>query len=264
MRARRLLGVCLVAVLTAAACGASESNSTSSRAAGPGGNASGNGALTVFAASSLTEPFTELGTRFEAVHRRARVTFNFGASSALAHQVAGGAPADVVATADEASMETLVAEDLVVAPKVLARNRLAILVAEGNPKSIDSLDDLARPGLALVLCAPEVPCGVLARKVLSRAGVNAAPKSYEANVKAVVSRVTLGEADAGIVYATDVKAAGGKAEGVEVPQAQNLTTSYLVAAREAGPNRRRAEVFIAFLLSDAGQRVLAEAGFESP
>jgi molybdate transport system substrate-binding protein len=255
MKLRTRLSLAIAALLLAAAgCGGSAA--TDERA--------GTGALDVFAASSLTGSFTELGKQFEARHPRANVKFNFGASSALAGQLAAGAPADVVALAAETEMKRLSDADLVGPAKVVATNRLAILVAKGNPEAIRSLADLARPGLTVVLCAGEVPCGALAAQALDRAGVAAQPKSYEANVKAVVSRVTLGEADAAMVYETDVRAAGAKVEGVELAPEQNLTTSYPVAPVKRSPNPRGAEAFISFVLSEAGQRILADAGFGTP
>ncbi len=248
------VGASAVALLLAGAC------------AGPGpGTGTGTGTLTVLAAASLTDAFTTLGQRFEASHRGdTRVVFSFAGSSSLAEQVRAGAPADVVATADEATMERLVADDLVETPQVFARNRLAIVVGSGDPKGIGSLADLGRGDITLVLCATEVPCGSLAARALEQAGVEPRPRSYEPNVKAVVSRVALGEADAGIVYATDVRAAGPGVAGVEIPPDQNLTTSYPVAAVKAGRTRTTARSFISFVLSDAGRRVLDDAGFSAP
>lgn len=229
--------------------------------AGPGPRT---GTLTVLAAASLTDAFTTLGQRFEAADGETRVVFSFAGSSSVAEQVRAGAPADVVATADEATMNRLVAEDLVETPQVFARNRVAIVVASRNPKGIRSLADLGRDDITLVLCAAEVPCGSLAARALEQAGVDPRPRSYEPNVKAVVSRVALGEADAGIVYASDVRAAGLGVAGVEIPPDQNLTTSYPVAAVTAGRTLTTARSFISFVLSDEGRRVLDAAGFSAP
>jgi len=250
-----------VVLLAGAACGSAAKKEAATDRAVPARP----GALTVFAAASLTESFTELGKQFEARHPKAKVTFNFGASSALAGQVTAGAPADVVAMAAESDMKRLAEAGLVGPSKVFATNRLAILVAKGNPKAVRSLTDLAQPGLTVVLCAVEVPCGALAAQVLARAGVAVQPKSYEGNVKAVVSRVTLGEADAGVVYETDVRAAHAKADGVALSAEQNLTTSYPIAAlKRSEHDSRRAEAFISFVLSATGQRILADAGFGPP
>ncbi|MBW3614865.1 MAG: molybdate ABC transporter substrate-binding protein [Actinobacteria bacterium] len=217
-------------------------------------------AFTVFAAASLTDAFTALARRYEAAHPPAKVAFNFAASSSLAAQLRAGAPADVVATADEAIMARLVAEGLAESPEVFAKNRLALVVAEGNPKAIRSLRDLARPGLTFVACAVEVPCGALGGRVLHHAGVTAPPQSYEANVKAVVSRVLLGEADAGIVYVSDVRRPPAGTTGIEIREF-NPTTSYPIAAVAASPEAAQAGAFISFVLSQEGQRVLSAAGF---
>jgi molybdate transport system substrate-binding protein len=246
----------VIAVLLVAAAACGDGNASD-------GTAALVGSVDVFAASSLTSAFDELGRRFERAHPGSEVTFNFGASSTLAAQVRGGAPADVVATADEASMEPLVDAGLVQRPSVFARNRLAILVASGNPKGIASHAELAKPDISLVVCAPEVPCGKLAARALAHAGVNVRPVSYEANVKAVVSRVVLGEADAGIVYVTDVIAAGDKADGVEIPNASNLSTNYLIGRVRETNSPALAGAFIQFVSGTDGRDVLEDAGFET-
>jgi len=251
-RAGRLgaaLALVLVALVALVACGGGSS--------APGGARP----ITVFAASSLTEAFDEIGKRFEETAGGARVTFNYGASSTLVVQVGAGAPADVLATADEATMGQAVAVGTVEAPAVFARNRLAILVARGNPKGIRTLADLARPGLVVVLCAAEVPCGRSGQQALDKAGVEVTPRSLEANVKAVQSRVTLGEADAGIVYATDVQAAGDTAEGVSIPENHNVVAAYPIATVKSSRNKAVAAAFVEYVRSDAGRAILAMAGF---
>jgi molybdate transport system substrate-binding protein len=236
-------------------------------ACGAGGGSAGDrrlrGTVTVLAAASLQESFTELGRRFEDQHAGTTVRFSFDASSNLARQVEAGAPADVVATADEASMAPVADAGLVSRPEVFARNRLTIVVARGNPRGVAALTDLERAGLDVVLCAPEVPCGRLAREVLDRAGVAVQPRSLEPTVKGVVSKVTLGEADAGIVYATDVRAAGDETEGVAIPAAQNVVTHCPVAVVKDAPNRQAAARFVELVRSEEGRRVLAAAGFEA-
>ncbi|MGH9280146.1 MAG: molybdate ABC transporter substrate-binding protein, partial [Acidimicrobiales bacterium] len=191
-------------------------------AAACGDDASAGGSVTVLAAASLTEPFTSIGRRFEAANPGTKVTFSFDASSTLVQQVKAGAPADVLATADEATMKQATDAAAVGAPAVFAHNRLAILVAAGNPKGVRGLSDLGRSDLIVVLCAPEVPCGRFGAQALDRAGVSARPRSLEPNGKGVVSKVTLGEADAGIVYVTDARAAGPKAAAVDIPVEQNV------------------------------------------
>ncbi|MGQ0521945.1 MAG: molybdate ABC transporter substrate-binding protein [Actinomycetota bacterium] len=220
--------------------------------------------LTVLAASSLTEVFDTIGRRFEAAHPEAGVRFGFSASSALAAQVRDGAPADVVATADRRTVDDLAGAGLTATASVFARNRLAILVAAGNPHGIRTLADLARPGLVVVLCAEQVPCGSLAARALGRAGVAVRARSLEPDVKAVVSRVVLGEADAGLVYATDVRAAAGRADGVALSPEDEVATAYAAAPVVAGADAGLARAFVAFLRSAPAREALVAAGFEAP
>ena len=223
------------------------------------------GEVTVFAASSLTESFTELGKQFEAAHPGVEVTLNFGASSALVQQITGGAPVDVFASADESNMKKLTDAGLGAgAATVFARNQLEILVEAGNPKSITGLADLAEPDLAVVLCAESVPCGKLAKQILDAAHVAVTAKSLEENVKGVVTKVTLGEADAGIVYVTDVLAAKDRAAGVEIPDDQNAVTKYPIVVTKAAANPDAAAAFEAFVTSSDGQVVLKGYGFDTP
>jgi molybdate transport system substrate-binding protein len=252
--------------LAAAAATLSLATAPACRAGGgarPAGADRVRGSITVLAAASLQEPFTEVGRRVEHHHPGASVRFGFDASSTLARQVEAGAPADVLATADEATISPLADAGLLSPPAVFARNRLAILVARGNPHGVRSLADLGRSGLVVVLCAPEVPCGRLAGTLLDRAGVDARPRSFEPNVKGVVAKVTLGEADAGVVYATDVRTAGPRAEGVEIPAGQNVTTAYPVATVRSAPNPAAAARFVDLLRSDEGREILVAAGFET-
>ena len=220
------------------------------------------GEVTVFAAASLTEVFTEVGQAFESENRGAKVRFSFAASSALVEQVKSGAPADVVATADEATMDR-VGQD-VRKPRVFARNSLAIVVRPGNPLRIERLQDLADPDVTLVLCAIEVPCGSLSAKAFGKANVSPSPSSLEANVKAVVSKVALGEADAGVVYVTDAEAASSAVDEVEIPIRHNVVTEYPIAAVRESEQERLARAFVSFVLSDKGQRILRRAGFAAP
>jgi molybdate transport system substrate-binding protein len=258
-RLRWLLAVLLTLGLVAPACGSD----------GDGGATTGatlTGELQVSAASSLTEAFTELGERFEATHPDLDVVFNFAASSALAEQVNQGSPADLVATADEANMAKIIDAGSAADPTTIARNRLAIIVGKGNPKGISGLADLGKRGVVFVVCAPEAPCGKFAAAALTKAHVSATPASLEENVKAVVSRVTLGEADAGIVFATDVQAAGDRAEGVDIDIADdpNLEAVYPIATTTQASNAEAADTWIEFVLSDEGQAVLASFGFLAP
>jgi molybdate transport system substrate-binding protein len=226
------------------------------------------GHVNVFAAASLTEVFTELGKAFEADHPGVEVTFNFAGSSALAEQVNQGAPADVLVTADESTMKKVVDAGNATGRTTLARNRLAILVEKGNPTGITRLADLARPGVTFVLCVPEVPCGRFGAAALKRARVTTPPASLEENVKAVVAKVTLGEADAGIVYVTDVKGAGGRATGIDIDidlsDDPSLEAVYQAAITEQVGNEQLAKAWIEFVLSDEGRSVLSSYGFLVP
>jgi molybdate transport system substrate-binding protein len=224
------------------------------------------GELHVAAAASLTEAFTALGKAFEAAHPAVRVTFNFAASSGLAEQINQGAPTDVFVAADDAAMKKVIDAGNAADARTIARNRLAILVEKGNPKGIAGLADLAKPGVVFVLCAPEVPCGRFGAAALAKASVKATPASLEGNVKAVVSKVTLGEADAGIVYVTDVKAAGRNAEGVDIDVADDpaLEAVYPMAVMKASTNREAAAAWIDFVLSAKGRATLRTYGFIAP
>ena len=218
--------------------------------------------IKVFAAASLTDAFTELGRQYAAANGGDRVTFNFAGSQALATQIRQSAPADVFASADLASMDKV--RDLVATPRNFASNLLAIVVEKGNPKGIGTLHDLAGKDVKVVLAAEEVPAGRYARQLLDRAGVGVTPVSQEDNVKAVVTKVSLGEADAGIVYVTDVATGGDKVEGVGIPRDQNVLATYPIATVRAGRAPGEARAFMDLVLSDQGQRVLRQYGFRPP
>lgn len=224
----------------------------------------GSGDITVFAAASLTETFTELGTRFEEANPGTTVTFNFGGSSALAQQINEGAPADVFASASPVNM-TQVIETGAVTEKsaTFARNRLEIVVPAGNPGGITGLADFADESKTIALCAEQVPCGAAAKKAFEAAGITAAPDTLEQDVKAVLTKVRLGEVDAGLVYRTDVLAAGENVEGIEFPEAEQALNDYSIAALAAAPNASGATEFINFVF-DPGRDMLAAAGFEEP
>jgi len=248
MRVARLLLTVLVGSLVVGACGSTTDPSADS--------------ATVFAAASLTDAFTELGDAFLLERPGADLTFSFGSSADLARQIVEGAPVDVFASADLTNMAKVVdAGPASSDPRVFATNRAEIVVAPGNPLDITGLDDLTRDDLVVVVCAPEVPCGTYASEVFDNAGVEITPASYEANVKAVVTKVTLGEADAGIVYATDVLAAGNAVSGVEIPSGINVIAEYpVVAVSDNGV----AQAFIDFVTGAGGQRILASNGFGAP
>lgn len=221
--------------------------------------------LTVFAASSLTEAFTEVGERFEADNREVDVRFQFAGSPALARQIIDGAPADVFASADDRTMTALAAEsDALETPLTFARNTLAIVVEPGNPKGVRDLHDLARSDIDVVLCAPEVPCGSLAAQVLGRAGVTVVARSLEDSVKAVVAKVALGEVDAGVAYSSDVQESREGVEGVRIADTDNITTLYQVSLLQSSDHRDPAERFVAFLGSPEGRRILTGHGLMLP
>lgn len=224
------------------------------------GAGSGEDAVTVYAAASLTEVFTELGDGFQAAHPGVRVAFNFGGSSALAQQIDQGAPADVFAAASPATMEQVA--DSVDRPVTFARNRLEIAVPRGNPAGIAGLADFGREEVEIALCAQQVPCGAAAGEVFRRAGVTARPDTLEQDVKAALTKVRLGEVDAALVYRTDVRAAGGEVEGIEFPEAAQAVNDYPIAPLVRGAQRGRQ--FVDFVLSDAGRAALTGAGFEVP
>jgi molybdate transport system substrate-binding protein len=231
-----------------------------------GGGSGGSGGqspaeIKVFAAASLTAAFTELGRRYSAA-QGTKVTFNFAGSQALATQIGQGAPADVFASADLDNMAKV--KDLVGTPQSFASNRLAIVVEQGNPRGIRTLDDLAGGDVKVVLAAREVPAGRYAKQVLDRAGVKVTPVSQEDNVKAVVAKVSLGEADAGIVYVTDVAAGGARVEGVDIPREQNVVATYPIATVKAGKAQDAAQAFMDLVLSGQGQEVLHRYGFLPP
>jgi molybdate transport system substrate-binding protein len=221
--------------------------------------------LSVFAAASLTASFQAIGKAFEAQHPHTKLTFNFAGSPTLVRQILSGAPADVFASADVGNMQRLSEERALAAePQIFARNLLQIVVAKGNPKRIAGLADLARPGLIVVLCGETVPAGRYALDAFKKAGVTAPAGSRELDVKAVVSKVQLGEADAGIVYVTDVRAGGDEVEGVGLPEAQNVVAQYPIATIAASKSKEDAGAFIAFVRSPAGHKVLGDFGFLPP
>jgi molybdate transport system substrate-binding protein len=216
-----------------------------------GSDAHGTDGPRVFAAASLTEVFTELGG----------ASFTFAGSSALVTQIEQGAPADVFAAADERTMQRLVDAGMVERPVVFAHNTLEIVTAEGNPEGITGLADLAEPGITVVLADPSVPVGRYSQEALRKAGVTVRPRSLELDVKAVLTKVTTGEVDAGIVYVSDVDAAGDQATGVEIPADENVVADYPIAVVKDAPHPEAARAFIATVRSAAGRDALRRHGF---
>jgi molybdate transport system substrate-binding protein len=223
------------------------------------------GEVTVFAGSSLTEAFTEMGAAFKVDNPQANVTFNFAGSGDLVTQIKEGAPADLFVSADDSNMTKLSdAGEAVGEPVSIATNTMEIIVEKGNPKAITGVADLANSNLIVVLCADTVPCGKSAAKVLQAAGVTVTPASLEDKVKGVVTKVSAGEADAGIVYVTDVLAVSDAAAGVEIPADINVVNNYPMVLTKESPNPTAAKAFMDFVTSDAGRAILAKYGFLPP
>ena len=252
----RFIGLLAMVAAVCAACGQSPPAATPSALSG---------SITVYAAASLTAGFKAASSNFHKAHSGTTIDFNFAGSPTLVAQIQQGAIGDVFASADQPNMQKLVDARLVQGvPTVFARNKLAIVVARGNPKRITGLADLGRQGLVVVLCGPTVPCGRYGAQALANAGVKVAPASLETDVKSVVSKVFLGEADAGIVYVTDIKAAGTTVVGVPIPDGQNVVASYPISVLKGTQNAPLAKAFIDYLLSADGQNALASFGFTSP
>jgi molybdate transport system substrate-binding protein len=255
-------GCVAVGALVLAGC---SSSTTSSPPAGSSGSGKLSGTLVVFAATSLTDAFNKIGAQFQKAHPGVTVKFNYNGSSSLATSINQGAPADVFASASPTNMKTVTdAGDASGTPQIFTSNTGEIMVESGNPEKITSVKDLANSKVKVVVCAPEVPCGALAEDIFKNAGVKVKPVSEETNVGGVVTKVTLGEADAGIVYVTDVKANESKAEGVPIPASQNDVTEYPIVEVKGAPNASAAKAFMSYVLGPDGQQVLASFGFMPP
>lgn len=222
------------------------------------------GELAVSAAASLTEVFERLATRFETTHPGTTVRLNIAGSQQLASQILDGAPVGVFASADERQIRRVVEAGLAATPpRAFARSRLAIAVEPGNPRGITGLADLARSDLTVVLAAGEVPAGQYTRRLLHRAGVEVQPDSLETDVRSVLAKVALGEADAGIVYATDIRAAAGRVTAVPLSGAE-VTATYTVAVLETASTPALARAFLDLVVSGEGREVLRDLGFSPP
>lgn len=220
--------------------------------------------VTVFAAASLVDAFTEIGAAFEAANPGSTVEFNFASSSDLANQIVEGASADVFASADSKNIDKLRTGDVPFsAPHVFATNTLEIIVEVGNPFEIQSLADLSDSNLTYVTCDESVPIGRYSSQILATAGVEVSPASFEEHVKGIVNKIALGEADAGIVYRTDVIAAGSAVEGVPIPNEFNVTAEYPAVAIGPAPSGLTQE-FLAFITSPAARTILTMYGFGAP
>ncbi|MFI6335985.1 molybdate ABC transporter substrate-binding protein [Streptomyces sp. NPDC050535] len=265
-RSVRLAGGAAAVLLALSACSSSDSDSSSSSSdPSASGSPELSGTVTVFAAASLKESFTTLGEDFEKAHPGTKVTFSFGGSDTLAASITGGAPADVFASASPKTMAIVTdAGDASGTPATFARNQLEIATLPGNPDRIASLKDLTKSGLKVVLCDKTVPCGAAAQKALDASGIELTPVSYEQDVKSALTKVELKEADAAVVYKTDVNAAGDKVEGVDFPESAEAVNDYPIALLKDSPNAEAAKAFIALVQSAEGRQVLTAAGFLKP
>ncbi|MGW3041439.1 molybdate ABC transporter substrate-binding protein [Kitasatospora sp. NPDC001159] len=275
--ATRRLSVAAAAALALSlgvtACG-SDGGSTSSAASSSAGSVSttgtgsapkAHGDITVFAAASLKETFTDLGKKFEAANPGTEVKFNFGGSSALATSINSGAPADVFAAASPATMKTVTdAGGASGEPQTFVKNTLTIAVPKGNPKHIAGLKDLTTSGVKVALCAKEVPCGAAAQTALKAAGLNLTPVTLEQDVKGALTKVELGEVDASLVYRTDAQSDAAKIDGVDFPEADKAVNDYPIAALAKAPNKDGAAAFVAYVQSPEAKQSLTAAGFQAP
>jgi molybdate transport system substrate-binding protein len=255
-----IAGLFLVAVAGCSSGGSSATSAASSSASASASTAT----ITVFAAASLTGTFTQLGKQFEAAHPGDTVKFSFGPSSGLATQITSGAPADVFASAAPANIDQVVSAGDASHPQDFAKNIMEVAVPPNNPAKVTSVNDLAKKSVKVALCQPQVPCGVVAAEVFKKVGITVKPVTLQTDVKSVLTQVELGNVDAGMVYVTDAKAAGTKVKGITIPKSENASTLYPIATISSSKHKSEAQAFAAYVLSPAGQQVLAAAGFEKP
>jgi molybdate transport system substrate-binding protein len=258
----RRFAVAAAGLVAVAAAGCSSSSSSSA----PSGSSSApaTGTITVFAAASLTEAFTKLGQQFQAAHKGDTVKFSFGPSSGLAAQITSGAPADVFASASPKTMQEVVSAGDASGAQNFAKNFAEVAVPPSNPGKVSSVNDLAKSSVKVALCQPQVPCGGVAAEVFKNAGITVQPVTLQPDVKSVLTQVETGNVDAGMVYVTDVMAAGSKVTGVTIPASENASTLYPIATVTSSKHKPIAQEFVAYVLSPTGQQVLAAAGFQKP
>jgi molybdate transport system substrate-binding protein len=264
MRARLLATVALAGVLVStAACGGGDD--TASTPSAGSSSAGVSGTITVLAAASLTESFTQIGKDFEAANPGTKVTFSYAGSSALAQQITSGAPADVFASASPKTMQMVTdAGDGVGTPYTFVKNQLVIAVPKGNPKGLTSLAALAKPGIKVALCAKEVPCGAAALTAEAAGNVKITPVTLEQDVKSALSKVKLGEVDAALVYRTDAKSDTADVDGIEFPESAQAINNYPIVALKGAPNAAGAAAFVTYVESAPAIKVLTDAGFQQP
>jgi len=260
---RRIAIVLAVAATTGVVAGCS-SGGTSSSGTSPKPGSSASGSITVFAAASLQGAFTTIGRQFEAAHPGTTVKFSFGASSALAQEITSGSPADVFASASPQNMDQVVSAGDAANPVTFAKNVMEVAVPPSNPAHVTAVGDLAHSSVKTALCQPQVPCGFTAAKVFKNASIAVKPVTLQPDVKSVLTQVELNNVDAGMVYVTDVMAAGSKVKGIQIPANENASTAYPIATVKSSSNKPTANAFAAYVASPAGQKVLAADGFEKP
>lgn len=259
-RSRPLLALVAAAALLAG-CGSSSGSSSGSGSSGAAAPTS----ITVFAAASLKSTFTTLGTQFEQANPHTKINFSFAGSSDLVTQITGGAPADVFASADEKNMQKLVDAKLIVGtPADFATNVLTVVVPRNNPAKVQAFADLAKPGISVVVCAPQVPCGSAEQKVEQVTGTKLKPVSEESSVTDVLNKVTSGEADVGLVYVTDAKTAGAKVTAIGFPESAKAVNTYPIAPVTTSKQPQLARKFADYITGPAGRQVLRDAGFGAP
>ncbi|MGH3444049.1 MAG: molybdate ABC transporter substrate-binding protein, partial [Nocardioidaceae bacterium] len=252
-----LLTVLTVLAMLAGGC--------SSRGGTGGAKGAAGGMLTVLAAASLTESFTSLARTFEHQHPGVHVRLSFDSSATLAEQVTQGAPADVLATADTRTMHTVVAAHLNAAkPRLFATNTLVLVIPKANPGHVQRFADIEKPGVSYVMCVPSAPCGALTRQELDANHVTAKPVSQEVDVKAVLTKVTLGQADAGFVYATDAESARDKVDALPIPKSGRFVNQYPITTVKGSARPELAKAWVDLVLSHRGRQVLGRYGFGAP
>jgi molybdate transport system substrate-binding protein len=262
MRRFAVIAAGLAAVAVAGCSSSGSGSSPSSASSSP--SAASTGSITVFAAASLMGTFTQLGKQFDAAHPGDTVKFSFGPSSGLSTQITSGAPADVFASAATANMDTVVQAGDASNPQDFAKNTMEVATPPKNPGKVTSVNDLAKKSVKVALCQPQVPCGVVAAEVFKNAGIKVKPVTLQPDVKSVLTQVETGNVDAGMVYVTDVMAAGDQVKGVPISASDNASTLYPIATISDSKHKSIAQSFVAYVLSPAGQKVLTAAGFQSP
>jgi molybdate transport system substrate-binding protein len=256
----RRFAVIAAGVVAVAVAGCSSSSSSPSASS----SSPATGTITVFAAASLMDTFTQIGKQFEAAHKGDTVKFSFGPSSGLSTQITSGAPADVFASAAPANMDTVVKAGDASNPQTFAKNTMEVAVPPNNPAKVTSVNDLAKPSVKVAVCAAQVPCGVVAAEVFKNVGITVKPVTEATDVSSVVTEVETGNVDAGMVYVTNVLSEGNKLKGIVIPAADNASTLYPIATITSSKHEAIAKEFVDYVLSPAGQKVLTAAGFQKP